>query len=85
MAVNRNQVVLTANRATDQVFSSVYSKKGRTSLTGVFEGVPQNVVTKTRGYTVPQGPPDRTSLPLDTTFDKYNPTYVEYMRNAKRK
>lgn len=85
MTVNRNQAVLSTNRVLDQVYTSNLSKKGRTSTTGVFEGSPQNVLTRTRGYTVPSGPPERVTPPIDTTFDKYNPTYVEYMRNAKKK
>lgn len=86
MALNRNQAVLSANMALNQIVASNLSKKGLTSLTGVFEGAPQNYVNQQRGFTVPQGgTPDRGFQPLDVIFTRNNPTYVEYMRNANRK
>lgn len=36
-----------------QIQNSVLSKKGKTTLTGIFEGTPQNTVVNQRGFTAP--------------------------------
>ena len=70
----------------NQIKHSQFSKQGRTSTTGVFEGVPENVTTTLRGYTVPNAsivvPPNQ--LPIDYVSNKRNTaTYLEYLKSGK--
>lgn len=71
----------------NQIKESQLSKQGRTSTTGVFEGVPENVTTVLRGYTVPNAsiviPPNQ--LPIDYVSNKRNTgTYLEYLKSGKQ-
>lgn len=70
-----------------QIKKSQYSKQGRTTTTGVFEGTPQNVAIVQRGYITPNAslsiPPNQ--LPIDYISNLRNTqTYLEYLKSAKR-
>ncbi len=70
-----------------QIKNSQYSKQGRTSTTGVFEGTPQNVAIVQRGYSTPNAaiavPPSQ--LPIDYVSNLRNTqTYIQYLKSVKR-
>lgn len=72
----------------DQVKKSQLSKQGKTTLTGIFEGVPANAAAVVRG----DAPPRRSfrtptiQSPIDATFNALpQPTYLDYMKAANRK
>lgn len=70
-----------------QIKKSQYSKQGRTTTTGVFEGTPQNVAIVQRGYITPNAsialPPSQ--LPIDYVSNLRNTqTYLQYLKSVKR-
>lgn len=72
----------------NQIKESQLSKQGRTNPTGQFEGVPQNVATVLRGYSVPLADSvvSIDQAPLDVTYNaKPQPTYLDYMQAANKK
>lgn len=71
----------------DQIKKSQFSKQGRTTTTGVFEGTPENVVNVERGYSVPNAsiviPPSQ--LPIDFVSNlRDTQTYLDYLKSGKR-
>lgn len=71
----------------EQIKNSQYSKQGRTTTTGVFEGTPENVVLVQRGYSAPNAAiiiaPNQ--LPIDYVSNLRNTkTYLEYLKSVKR-
>ena len=71
----------------NQIKKSQLSKKGRTNLTGQFEGTPANVAAVLRGSSVPLAdsviPPYQ--APIDVTYDaKPQPTYLDYIKAANK-
>lgn len=71
----------------DQVKKSQLSKQGKTSTTGIFEGVPANVaaVTRTRTYPTSTYRTPVAPSPIDATFDaKPQLTYLDYMRAVNK-
>ena len=72
----------------NQIQDSNLSKKGMTNPSGIFEGVPENVVNVQRGYTIPQESPTVSPivLPVDVTFNMLpQPTYLNYLRSSNRR
>jgi len=70
-----------------QIKNSQYSKQGRTTTTGVFEGTPQNVAIVQRGYSTPNAAlviaPSQ--LPIDYVSNLRNTqTYIQYLKSVKR-
>lgn len=68
-----------------QIKGSKLSKQGRTSLTGVFEGTPQNVAVDERGVQVPVTSRAITPSenPVDiTTNSVAQPTYLTFLRSS---
>jgi hypothetical protein len=66
----------------NQIANSVLSKQGKTTLTGIFEGTPQNAVVNKRGYTAPgQGAP---TTVMDQAANTAAKTYLESLKNKKK-
>lgn len=70
-----------------QIKKSELSKKGRTTLTGVWEGVPANVAATVRGQGRPLGssvaPPIQN--PIDATYGALSePTYLSYLKTVNK-
>lgn len=70
-----------------QIKNSQYSKQGRTTTTGVFEGTPENVALVQRGYSAPNAAiviaPSQ--LPIDYVSNLRNTqTYIQYLKSVKR-
>ena len=71
----------------NQIKDSQLSKQGRTSITGQFEGTPQNVTTVLRGSSVPLASSvlPVSQNPLDVTYDaKPQPTYLDYLKASNK-
>ena len=66
----------------NQITNSVLSKKGMTTLTGIFEGTPQNVVVAKRGFTTPGTGTSVTTI--DEVAGTNAKTYLESLKNKKR-
>ena len=67
----------------EQVRDSRLSKNGQTSITGVFEGKPENVAAVIRGYSVPRSstPGVFNTKPLDVVINHPpQPTYLDYLK-----
>lgn len=71
-----------------QIIGSQFSKHGKTNETGIFEGIPQNVVNVVRGYSVPLA----SSLlpviqnPIDVTYGaKPQPTYLDFLKSVNKR
>ena len=72
----------------DQIISSKLSKQGKTTLSGVFEGQPENALTVNRGYNTPTGnmqfdQPLGNAIAFKNTQAVAN-TYLEHLKNEKR-
>jgi hypothetical protein len=71
----------------DQIEKSKFSKHGLTSITGIFEGTPENVVTVLRGYSVPLADSvlPVSQVPIDVVYSaKPQPTYLDYLKTANK-
>ena len=71
----------------NQIQQSQLSKHGKTSETGIFEGVPENVVNVVRGSSVPLAssvlPVGQN--PIDVTYGaKPQPTYLDYLKTVNK-
>jgi len=72
-----------------QIKKSQLGKYGKTSLTGQFEGTPQNVTAVLRGSSVPLAssviPPIQN--PIDVVYGDTapQPTYLDYLKAANKK
>lgn len=68
-----------------QIKQSKLSKRGQTTITGVFEGTPQNVTVVERGVEVPvtsRAIPVNEN-PIDiTTNSVAQPTYLNFLRSS---
>lgn len=68
-----------------QIKQSKLSKRGQTTITGVFEGTPQNVTVVERGVEVPvtsRAVPVNEN-PIDiTTNSVAQPTYLNFLRSS---
>jgi nucleoid-associated protein YgaU len=70
-----------------QIKDSQFSKQGRTTTSGVFEGTPQNVAIVQRGYSTPNASLviAPIQLPIDYVSNLRNTkTYLEYLKSVKR-
>lgn len=70
-----------------QIKGSKLSKKGRTTLTGVFEGVPANVAATIRGQAKPLGSSIApvSQNPVDVTYGALSePTYLSYLKTVNK-
>jgi len=70
-----------------QIKDSQFSKQGRTTTSGVFEGTPQNVALVQRGYSAPNAAIviAPIQLPIDYVSNLRNTkTYLEYLKSVKR-
>lgn len=71
----------------NQIKDSQFSKQGRTSTTGQFEGTPQNVTTVLRGSSVPLASSviPVSQNPIDVTYGaKPQPTYLDYLKASNK-
>ena len=71
----------------EQIKNSQFSKQGKTTTNGVFEGTPQNVAIVQRGYSVPEASAviAPIQLPIDYVSNLRNTkTYLEYLKSVKR-
>jgi hypothetical protein len=71
----------------NQIKDSQFSKQGRTSTTGQFEGTPQNVTTVLRGSSVPLASSviPVSQNPIDATYGaKPQPTYLDYLKASNK-
>ena len=69
----------------NQVKGSQFSKKGRTSTTGIFEGTPQNAALVERGVRAPRVSPSIPSIqnPTDITSNSLiQPTYLDFLKSS---
>lgn len=70
-----------------QIKKSQLSKKGQTSLTGIFEGTPSNVIIAQRGSSVPQADSviPVSQAPIDIVYGaKPQPTYLDYLKTVNK-
>ena len=65
----------------NQIANSVLSKQGKTTLTGIFEGTPQNVLVNQRGFTAPG---TGTPTTIDEVANTTAKTYLDSLKNKKR-
>tara|TARA_R110000868_G_scaffold266612_7_gene525919 strand:- start:1733 stop:1963 length:231 start_codon:yes stop_codon:yes gene_type:complete len=71
----------------NQIRDSNLGKHGATNITGIFEGVPQNVAASVRGYSTPQSsaPVPPYVNPIDITRDFLpQPTYLDFLKAANQ-
>jgi hypothetical protein len=71
----------------NQIKDSQLSKQGRTSITGQFEGTPQNVTTVLRGSSVPLASSviPVSQNPIDVTYGaKPQPTYLDFLKASNK-
>lgn len=71
-----------------QIVNSKLSKQGKTTLTGVFEGQPQNALVAARRFTTPAGDV-LVDAPIDNAVAFNNTqtvadTYLEHLKKEKR-
>lgn len=67
----------------EQIRDSRLSKNGQTSITGVFEGTPENVAAVLRGYSTPRSSTQGVFnvKPTDMTVNHPpQPTYLDYLK-----
>lgn len=72
----------------EQIQKSNLSKKGRTSLTGQFEGTPANVAAVVRGSSVPITSPAIPPIqnPIDVVYEsRPQPTYLDFLQSVNKK
>ena len=70
-----------------QVKKSGLSKKGLTTITGVWEGVPSNVAAVARAQGVPLGSSVAPVIqnPIDVTYGALSqPTYLSYLKAVNK-
>jgi len=70
-----------------QIIGSQFSKHGKTSETGIFEGIPQNVAASIRGSSVPLASSvlPVSQNPIDVTYGaKPQPTYLDYLKTVNK-
>lgn len=72
----------------NQILDSKLSKQGKTTVSGVFEGQPQNALIGARGFTTPTGE-QRVDAPIDATIAFNNQqtqaaTYLEHLQREGR-
>jgi hypothetical protein len=66
----------------NQVANSLLSKQGKTTLTGIFEAIPQNAVVSKRGFTTPgSGTPTTT---IDRVAGTQANTYLNSLKNRNK-
>lgn len=71
----------------NQIKDSQLSKQGKTSITGQFEGTPQNVTTVLRGSSVPLASSviPVSQNPIDVTYGaKPQPTYLDFLKASNK-
>lgn len=72
----------------NQIKNSQLSKQGKTSITGQFEGTPQNVTTVLRGSSVPLASSviPVSQNPIDVVYGDTasQPTYLDYLKAANK-
>ena len=71
----------------NQIKDSQLSKQGRTSITGQFEGTPQNVTTVLRGSSVPLASSviPVSQNPIDVTYGAQpQPTYLDFLKASNK-
>ena len=70
-----------------QIKKSQLSKQGKTNLSGIFEGTPQNVAAVLRGSSVPLASSviPVVQNPLDVVYGaKPQPTYLDYLKASNK-
>ena len=72
----------------NQVYDSKLSKQGKTTTTGIFEGVPENSLVAVRGFTAPTGE-QGVDVPIDAVVAINNQqtqasTYLEHLQRERR-
>ena len=75
-------------RIISQILQSTLSKHGKTSLTGIFEGQPQNTLVGARNFETPTGV-QSVDAPIDASIAFNNKqteakTYLEHLQKEKR-
>jgi hypothetical protein len=67
----------------DQIQKSRLSKNGQTSITGIFEGTPENVAAVLRGFSAPRSSTQGVfnTKPTDMVVNHPpQPTYLDYLK-----
>ncbi len=85
LSTNRNTNPITKlinNLVYNQIANSLLSKKGKTTLTNVFEGTPQNAVVSRRGFTAPNTSATTTAL-INKVAKSEAKTYLESLKDKQ--
>ena len=83
--LSRTPIQLQTNDLVPQIEASRLSKQGKKSVTGIFEGTPENAANARKTITVPNNSPQSALLYNQSLGNqKAASTYLDYLKQEKK-